>query len=128
MILLWYFEVLVFSVQAFKEITQILFQIYWTHWKNYYWYSTIQLPTVWNHYYFFNITINIRIRFAPYNYSKSTRNEKILFTLQKNHCTRKAWIAALNGKEDTSVQSQQNNVKLTLRRGLFLRYFANLHS
>ena len=128
MILLWYFEVLVSSVQAFKEITQILFQICLTHWKNYYWYSTIQLPTVWNHYYFFSITVNIRIRFAPYNYRNSTRNEKILLTLQKNHCTRKAWVAALNGKEDTSVQSQQNNVKLTFRRALFLRYFANLHS
>ena len=31
--------------------------------------------------------------------------KKNLFTLPKNECTRKAWIAVLNRKEGTSVQS-----------------------
>ena len=39
--------------------------------------------------------------------------------LQKNEFTRKVWIAGLNRKEGTSVQSQHTNVKSTLRRALF---------
>ena len=42
-----------------------------------------------------------------YNCSNSSKInlEKTLFTLPKNEYTRKEWIAALNQKEGTSVQS-----------------------
>ena len=56
-----------------------------------------------------------------YNCCNTSKNnpEKILFTtLLENECTRKAWIAVLNQKEGTSVQSQHTNVKSALRRAL----------
>ena len=55
------------------------------------------------------------------NYSNSSKNNpgKAIFTLPKNECARKAWIAALNRKEGISVQSQHANVKSTIRRALF---------
>ena len=55
------------------------------------------------------------------NCSNSSKNnpDKTFFILPKNECTRKAWIAALNQKVGTSVQSQHTNVKSTLRRARF---------
>ena len=54
--------------------------------------------------------------------------KKALFTLLKNKCTRKAWIAAFNQTEGTSEQSQHTNVKLTLRRALAKCYCATLQN
>ena len=51
--------------------------------------------------------------------SSKNNPEKNLFTLLKNEYTKKAWITALNQKEDTSVQSQHINSKSTLSRALF---------
>ena len=59
--------------------------------------------------------------------TKIALKKNTLVTLLKNECTKKAWIAALNQKEDISVQSQLTNVKSTLRRAhvLVLLYTVN---
>ena len=54
--------------------------------------------------------------------------EKTLFTLLKNEYSRKAWIAALNQKKNTSVKSQRTTIKSTLSRALFKRYCATSYS
>ena len=56
-----------------------------------------------------------------YNCSTSSKYnpEKALFTLLKNEHTMKAWMAALNQKEGTTVQIQKISIKLTLHRALF---------
>ena len=56
-----------------------------------------------------------------YNCSTSSKYnpEKTLFTLLKNEHTMKAWMAALNQKEGTTVQIQKISIKLTLHRALF---------
>ena len=54
--------------------------------------------------------------------------EKTLFTLLKNEYSRKAWIAALNQKKNTSVKRQRTTIKSTLSRALFKRYCATLYS
>ena len=55
-----------------------------------------------------------------YNCSTSSKYnpEKALFTLLKNEHTMKAWMAALNQKEGTTVQIQKISIKLTLHRAL----------
>ena len=144
-------KILVFSVQAFKEITQKLSKICFIPWKKYYWHSVIQLWNVWNHYWlskklqsdvwalpnkwkiwwmlssFWRTTCPTWCAPCKCRNSSKKNPKQTLFTLPKNECTRKAWITALSQKDGTSVQSQHTNFKSTLRRALFYRHCATLH-
>ena len=144
-------KILVFSVKAFKEITQKLSQICFIPLKKYYWHSVIQLWTVWNHYWlskklqsdawalpnkwkiwwmlssFWRTTCPTWCASCKCRNSSKNNPKQTLFTLPKNECTRKAWIIALSQKDGTSVQSQHTNFKSTLRRALFYRHCATLH-